>query len=122
MNSSTLLFRQINPSWIQGGRVTSQAFKPTPKDKKKLSVYDGDQVNAEESWVHFTEEQGLKSDGCLAVTVNECNDQELGVEPDPETFPAHVLINFEKHSGNQIEKKAKRLRSAALSRGWQFHV
>ena len=44
MTPDTLLFRQVNPGWIREGRVTSQAFKPTAKDEKKLSVYDGDQA------------------------------------------------------------------------------
>jgi hypothetical protein len=122
LNKATLLYRQIHPSWLQGERVTSQAFKPTPKDKKKLSLYDGDIVSAESSWKHFTMKQELLSIGCLAVTVEECSNQELDVEPDPETFPSHVLLNFEKHSGNQIEKKAKKLRVSALARGWQFYV
>jgi hypothetical protein len=38
LNDTTLLHRQINPSWVQQGRVTSQAFRPTPKDESKLSV------------------------------------------------------------------------------------
>ena len=53
MNSQTLLLRQIHPSFIQQGRVTSQAFRPTPKDEMKLSVYDGDQMTPEEAFEHF---------------------------------------------------------------------
>jgi len=52
MNSGTLLHRQVNPSWVQQGRVTSQVFKPTPKDNHRLSVYDGDQVTALQAWLH----------------------------------------------------------------------
>ena len=47
MNNSTNLFRQISPTFIKDGQVTSQAFTPTRKDEKKLSVYDGDQFSAE---------------------------------------------------------------------------
>ena len=36
-----LLHRQVHPSWIQEGRITSQAFSPTPKDLGLLSVYLG---------------------------------------------------------------------------------
>ncbi len=122
MNKTTLLYRQIHPSWLQGDRVTSQAFKPTPKDKKKLSLYDGDMVSAEESWKHFTAKKGLASIGCLAVTVDECSNQDLEVKSDPDAFPAHVLVNFETHSGKQIERKAKNLRYSALERGWQYYV
>lgn len=52
MTHETLLHRQVHPSWIQEGRVTSQAFKPTPKDEGMLSVYDGDVSGPEESWRH----------------------------------------------------------------------
>ena len=33
-----VLFRQVHPSWIQAGKPTSQAFRPTPKDRGLLSV------------------------------------------------------------------------------------
>jgi len=120
MNDGTLLYRQINPSWLQQGRVTSQAFKPTPKDNKRLSVYDGDQISAEDSWRHFTAKLGFTSVGVLAVTMAECTAEELPVEPDPEPFPSHAVIRFEECSTSQMEKKAKRLRAVAQRRGWQY--
>jgi tRNA(Ile2) C34 agmatinyltransferase TiaS len=72
MTTQTLLLRQVNPSWVQAGRVTSQAFKPTQKDNKMLSVYDGDQIEPEASWRHYTEQLGHLSVGVLAVIVAEC--------------------------------------------------
>ena len=42
MTPDTLLLRQIHPSFMQYGRVTSLAFRPTPKDEGFLSVGDGD--------------------------------------------------------------------------------
>lgn len=115
-----MLHRQVNPSWIQNNRVTSQAFKPTPKDKGLLSVYDGDKITAEEAWEHFTTTLKFESVGSLALTVRECSDNELPVEPKPEQFPEHVVINFTAFGGNQVEKKAKKLRSIADTRGWQY--
>jgi hypothetical protein len=44
MTEATLLLRQVHPSFIQHGRVTSQVFRPTLKDKRLLSVYDGDLI------------------------------------------------------------------------------
>lgn len=44
MTPESLLLRQVNPRWIREGRVTSQVFRPTPKDEKKLSVYDGAKI------------------------------------------------------------------------------
>ena len=38
VNSSTTLIRQIHPSFIHEGRITSQAFRPTPKDKQAFNL------------------------------------------------------------------------------------
>ena len=120
MNAGTLLHRQVHPSWVQEGRATSQVFKPTSKDEKCLSVYDGDQIDAEAAWRHYVETSGYNSIGILAVTVGECENLELTVAPDPDAFPEHVCIDFRGLAKRQIEKKAKTLNSKARSRGWQF--
>lgn len=122
MTAATLLHRQVNPVWVQAGRITSQVFKPTPKDEKRLSVYDGDQITAEDAWGHFTGSLGHSSVGVVAVTVGECAQQELPAEPDSTPFPEHVLIRFDDCSKSQIEKKAKHLKKAAETRGWQYEA
>lgn len=118
MNGDTLLHRQVNPSWVQQGRITSQVFKPTPKDNRRLSVYDGDQVTASQAWLHYTTELGFASIGVVAVTVAECEALDLTAEPDPEPFPAHAVIRFDACTPSQIEKRAKRLKAAAEAREW----
>lgn len=120
MNSETTLFRQIHPNFLKAGRVTSQAFKPTPKDNEKLSVYDGDQIAPQKSWEHYTSILQLASSGVLAVTVEECSQSSLDVIPDPQPFPEHVLIDFTGKTTGQKEKAAKKLRKAAVDRGWQY--
>ena len=120
MRNDTFLHRQINPSWIQEGRVTSQAFKPTPKDEKQLSVYDGDQISPEDAWHHYTENLGFSSVGVLAVVVAECQDLQLGAIPKPEPFPEHAIIDFSDLPNAQIEKKAKKLRGYAQARGYLY--
>lgn len=122
MTETTLLLRQINPSFVQQGRVTSQAFRPTPKDQQKLSVYDGDLISAPDSWTHFTQIQRLQSIGVLGVTVQECRNEELVVRSSPEYFAEHAEIDFLGFTPNQCEKKGKRLRSAAEARGWLYRV
>jgi len=123
MNVGTLLLRQVHPSWVQQGHVTSQAFKPMPKDQKKLSVYNGDLIDAEAAWAHFTGRLGYHSAGVLGVTVGECNQNGLQAAPDPqEKFPEHATIDFSPLADNQIEKAAKRLRTLAVNRGWQFQA
>lgn len=121
MRQQTLLLRQVHPSWIREGRVTSQAFKPTPKDAHRLSVSDGDQVSPQVSWEQHTK-RGLASQGVLAVTVSECETSGLEVSSDPlPDQPDHAIINFGTMvSNNQIEKVSKRLVSLAANRGWLY--
>lgn len=119
MTEDTLLYRQINPSWIQLGRVTSQAFRPTPKDQALLSVYDGDQISAEGAWRHFTA-AGFGSVGVLAVEVNECIGLGLEARPDPAPFPEHAVIDFAGLTDSEIKAAAKRLRAEATARGWCY--
>jgi len=35
---------------------SSQAFRQTPKDEKKLSVYDSEQITPVEAYQHYTEQ------------------------------------------------------------------
>lgn len=122
MTPETMLWRQVHPSFVQAGRITSQVFRPSPKDKGRLSVYDGDQITAEGAWEHYTEELEYESIGVMGVTVQECQNQDLEARPDPAPFPEHAVIDFSGFSGNQIKKKAKRLKRVALSRGWQYRA
>lgn len=122
MNPTTLLLRQINPAFIQLGRVTSQAFRPTPKDRDLLSAYHGDLIEAEAAWQHFTESLGFHSAGVLAITVSECVEVELSARHAPEEFPEHAVIDFSGHSKSQVEKKAKQLTAYAFARGWLYQA
>ena len=117
MNSETLLLRQVHPSFVQNGRITSQAFTPTLKDQNRLSVYDGDLIEAEPAWIHYTSILGLQSIGVVAVTVAECVGNGLAARPDPTDYPEHALIDFR---GNRIRALARVLRLAAERRGWLF--
>lgn len=123
MTTDTMLLRQVSPSWVQAGRITSQVFKPTPKDEKRLSAYDGDQVSPADSWTHYKQSLGYESVGVVAVTVGECEKYELPAVADPKPFPEHVVIKFDGcDSNSQIEKKAKHLKKAAETRGWQYEA
>lgn len=121
MTDETLLLRQINPSFVQEDKVSSQAFRPTPKDRRKLSVYDGDLITAERAWAHFTS-QGFRSAGVLAVAVAECPREQLVVRSSPEHFPEHAEIDFQDFTLNECKRIAERLRDAAKLRGWRFQI
>ncbi len=118
MNDETLLLRQVHPRFVQRDRVTSQAFTPRPTDGNRLSVYDGDQVEPEAAWWHYTTRQALESAGVMAVTLVECTALDLSVRSDPEPFPEHAVIDFGGLGRSAISRAAKRLRDAASQRGW----
>ena len=122
MNELTLLLRQINPSFIEGNKVKSQAFRPTPKDNKRLSVYDGDQIESKASWEHFTNQPTCRSVGVMGLSVSECSEFALPIRADPKPFPEHVLIDFTGLSRGEVKKKAQLLRDKALKRDWLYRV
>lgn len=120
MNSDTLLLRQVHPNFIQDGRVSSQAFRPTPKDQSLLSVYDGDQIDPTAAHDHYTGTLGLPSIGVMGVQVRECEALELPACPDPKPFREHAVIDFRSHGRKATESKAKQLRARAEHRDWLY--
>jgi hypothetical protein len=122
MNSLTLLLRQIHPSFIQNGRVTSQAFRPTPKDENQLSVYDGDRISPDAAWRHFTADPICRSAGVMAVCYQECIEQDVPVIADGVPFPEHVYLDFTGCGKGEIERKSKVLAKHAQQRGWLYRV
>lgn len=122
MTPDTLLLRQIHPSFVQDGRVTSQAFRPTPKDEFLLSVDDGDRVNAEACWQRFIASPACNSIGVQAVSLAECTTQELPVIEDGAPHPEHCSVDFTAFDKKVIEKKSKLLRAQAETRSWLFRA
>jgi len=119
LDKSTLLWRQIHPSWVQGNRATSQSFRPTPKDRGMLSVYDSNSIDAEGSWRAYTSK--FQSYGVLAVTYGECEACGVAVVADPiPGAEAHALLDFRPFSVREARIIAANLASAANSRGWQY--
>ena len=121
MNGKTRLYRQIHPRFVNEGHIGSQAFRP-PSGDPRLSVYDGDQITAEEAWRHYTSIVKCESGGVMAVIVDECTHMGLNVVPDPEPYKEHALIDFGKATNRQIRKASQRLRAAAVQRGWLFEA
>ena len=120
MNDETELYRQIHPNWIEHGCATYLAFRPTPKDHRHLSVYDGSQITPKLAWRHYVDNVSNQSGGVLAVTVKECLTQQLTPVSDPESFKEHAVIDFGDTSNSQVRNKAKELNVAANNRGWRF--
>lgn len=118
MNDETLLLRQISPSWVQAGRVTSQAFRPTPKDMNLLSIFDGDRITPEKSWHYFTRDLGLKSTGVMGVTNFERVSVNVPLIEDRKPIDAHVSLDYTGLSNSQKENAGKVLTDKARTRGW----
>jgi len=121
MTPRTLLYRHVNQSWMQQGVPSSQTFRPTLKDKGKLSVYDGDIiVSAEAAYEHWTRDLRLGSVGVLAVTEAECSRLNLPAVTDGVPFPAHATIDFTNCPSTEIKRLSVRLKQHSLERGWQY--
>lgn len=116
MNEKTLLYRQIITCHVQDGYVSSAAFRPRKCDNDKLSVYDGDKITPEQAFHHYTG----NSEGILAVSMEECEEQGVKVLEDYQTHPYHVLVDFAGKTNHAIRKISEYLRDAAVSRGWLF--
>lgn len=121
MKHDSLLHRQIHPHWIYNQLVSSQASLPTPKDRGRLSVYDGEGITAREAYEHYTS-HGNASMGVLSVTVEECKQLDLFVQSEPLEFSEHhAVIDFGPITGSRARRRrAKSLRDFAARRGWQF--
>lgn len=121
MQAATLLLRQVHPSWLKEGHVLSIAFRPFPKDEGLLSAYDGDLIQAEPSYVHYTQKLGYASAGVWAVAVSEAEACALSARPAPlPDFPEHAVIDFTRHAEKQQRAKSKILAAKAEVRGCLF--
>ena len=115
MNGDTILLRQVVPSWIIEGRLSSQAFRPFSGDM--LSTYDGDMMSPEETYRHYTEELGNESAGVYGITCDETEEQGLEIVEDRTPYKEHVSVSFQGISSNGRRSKSRRLASYAMNRG-----
>jgi hypothetical protein len=120
VNSETLLLRQIHPNFVQDGRPTSQAFRPTPKDENKLSFYNEAMIPAAASWLHYTEILNFESAGVMALSHAELTSEQLNVIEDRYPFPEHCSVDFSGLKESEVRKKSKKLAAYAKDRDWLF--
>lgn len=116
-NPDEQLFRQVHPSWIQAGRPTSQAFKPTPKDQGMLSVSRGSKTTASAAFELHTRANGMLSIGVWGFRVVDCADIALNVYEDPVLAPvpdpAHSVVDFSPYGEKDSRAKAQLLKARA---------
>ena len=121
-DETELLFRQVHPAFLRDGRVGSQAFRPTPKDKKMLSVARSSLTTADAAFNLHVECLKLSSAGTWSVSAAECLALALPIQPDPLAEmpcpdPAHALVDFSALSNSKIEAQGARLARQANDRG-----
>lgn len=118
-STDELIWRNVNPDWVVDGKVTSQAFRPTPKDDKKVSGAREAKVSAASHYTEFTG-LGLKSAGVWAVTVNEAAKEAVPAIYDENSAKAptpcpkgHTSLDFTSHSNANTKRIGARLRDHA---------
>ncbi len=121
-DADELLFRQVHPRFLVDGRVGSQAFRPTRKDNKQLSVALGSKTSPKAAFELHVDCNRLASAGTWAVMIGECLELGLPVLPDeikepPCPDPAHAVIDFSALSNSKIEAHGTRLARRANDRG-----
>lgn len=117
-----LLLRQVHSSFVKDNQITSQAFRPTPKDKHLLSFDDGNRINAERAWQRHNNLPNCTSIGVAALHITECEEQDLDIIYDGKPYPEHVSLSFQNHNPKAQRRIAKKLRDKAVKRGWLFQV
>lgn len=120
MTAVTLLLRQVHPNFVQNGFASSRAFHPNESDEGLMSVYDNDLITPQAAWLHFTTVLQLKSAGLMALSVEECQAENLSARPDTKPFPEHAVIDFSSVPEKQWRSKSKKLQAMALVRGWVY--
>jgi hypothetical protein len=124
MDKDALLLRQVHPSWMVDGTISqqvlsSQTFKPTPKDMGLLSMYNGSVFEPFDAYSHYTS-RNLPSVGVVAVTPSECETIPISVIDDNEPFEGHCSLDYRLLSGNGIKKAAAILKGYSQERGWLY--
>ena len=123
-----ILFRQIHPSLLQDGVISSAVFIPTMNDDGKLSVDRSSKTTTTASFDLYIG-SGRASVAVCGVTVEEYDKENIPCYPDPleameilHANPAHAYADFNAFGTNQRRKLAQRLRNVATVRGFLHRI
>lgn len=121
--SEEILLRQVNPAFVQDGRIGSSVFEPSKKDNDHLSCSQKKLIVEKESHQIYTTVKNFKSCGVASVSIGEVAVTGLAAFEskisDADKFDqAHAHIDFSKSaSKNERKNKAKALAEKARQRG-----
>ncbi|NLL95382.1 MAG: hypothetical protein GX224_06505 [Thermoplasmatales archaeon] len=111
ISDDTELIRHIIPEFIQGGEVSSQAFRPP--DSGLLSTYDGDMITVLDSLAHF-KRMGKKSMAVATLQVKTYKSFDLKVVADRLEYDEHVTVDFTDISKSKWRGVSRKLRNLAV--------
>lgn len=119
-----VLYRVI-PHWCYDGvtdKVQSTAFRPLPKDCKRLSVSDNRLSTPQEAYERFHQDPEHEApSGVQGIMVSECTEEQLEVVPDAKPDDrSHALIDFCRFGTSRIRKISERLRDKAEKHNWYY--
>ena len=115
-----LLHRNAHPTFIDNGRISSQAFRLTSRDEGRLSIQQNSRAAAAIAYERYTA-RGLQSGGVWSITVAECGQFTLSVYDDPlEDDDSHAITDLIAYSVSQARKLTNKLASKARERGCQY--
>ncbi|MGL5864804.1 MAG: hypothetical protein ACRCYX_02880 [Dermatophilaceae bacterium] len=125
MDAGELLWRSVHPTFLDGSRITSQAFTPTPKDEGRLSTARSTVVTAADHHDEFCSVLGLPTAGVWAVGLAKVRETGLRAVDDsasnaaPDPCPTgHAYVDFRAApSRGAVKRAASGLRDAAQARG-----
>jgi hypothetical protein len=118
ITTNSLLFRHVHPKFYDAGfKSRYLAFFPFAHDAGKLSVYDGEMINPEGCYFHYTQQLKFQSVGVWGLSQKEVKSVGLTVQADPlPNSPAHALLDFGKKTKQEYKKIAKKLANFAEMR------
>jgi len=126
-SSPELLWRQVNPQFVNNGQVTSQAFRPNSGDGNLISTCREEKQDARGAFEFYTTVLGRDSAGTWAVSVEQVvavgarafDDSESETAPQP-CPPGHTSIDVRPFGPGRVKAISTVLSRHANVRGRQY--
>lgn len=107
-----ILYRVVEPNAnSELLRLPSFTFRPhRPQDNGLLSVYNAEAITPQECLDLYNRNPDRTPATRVAqITAGAFQEVGLGIIPDPETHPAHLLVDYRNTGNNQARKISRRL-------------
>ena len=112
VKAEQILYRVVEPNANRELlRLPSFTFRPhRPQDNGLLSVYNAEAITPQECLDLYNRDPN-RSPATRVAQITAGAFREVGLEiiPDPETHPAHLLVDYRNTGNNQARKISRRL-------------